>query len=221
MYNDFEGLKKSVEEIKRQKHKCEVIIKDGSNCTRSRHYIKNSDTEYAKLKYINTSDIGIYDAINQAKDYISGTHIWVIGCGDIPHFEAIKKLQLIEQTVYIAPVLLCDGSDKYIYKGRLTPSHQGIIYCSEIYQKLNYDTGYTIISDRIFYDQFKRNFSFPIVHIDEPICTFAMDGISSQNSSKVLIFKEMLRYFQTQTNWRNFLRLLSSLKTYIWYVVKT
>ena len=27
MYNDFEGLKKSVEEIKRQKYKCEVIVK--------------------------------------------------------------------------------------------------------------------------------------------------------------------------------------------------
>ena len=221
MYNDFEGLKKSVEEIKRQKYECEVIVKDGSNCAKSRNYINNSDLEYAKFKYINTSDIGIYDAINQAKDYISGTHVWVIGCGDIPHFDTIKKLHLIERTVYIAPVLLYDGMDKFIYKGRLTPSHQGIIYCTEIYQAMNYDTGYKIISDRIFYDQFKRNFSFPIVHLHEPICTFTLDGISSQDSSKFLIFKEMLRYFCAQTNWSNFLRLLSSLKAYIWYVVKT
>ena len=74
-----------------------MIVKDGSNCTKSRNYINNSDLEYAKFKYINTSDIGIYDAINQAKDYISGTHVWVIGCGDIPHFDTIKKLHLIER----------------------------------------------------------------------------------------------------------------------------
>lgn len=212
---DFPGLRDTLLEIERQKFNCEVIIKDSHSCPDTKIFLRENYFRFAKIQYIYSSDIGIYDAINQALPLCNGDHIWILGCGDIPHLNVIKGIQLEVGRTYSAPVLLSDGLSAHEYTGRLTPPHQGLIYCKEVYQTKRYDTSYKIISDRIFYDYYTKCKSSNTVDIKYPICTFLLNGLSSQKSSQRIILIEMLRYFIATPSVKNFLRLLSSLKGYL------
>lgn len=214
-YNDFEGLKASLTSVEDQKYDCEIIVKDAKYCIQSYEFIQNANFQHAQTKYIVTEDEGIYDAINQAITFCTGNHIWVIGCGDIPHFKVISDIGLQPGITYSAPVLLFDGKASTEYTGRLTPSHQGMIYYSEAYAKNKYNPRYKIISDRIFYDEYVKKHFNNIRHIKEPICTFLLNGISSQKTSRKLILLEMSQYFIASPNFKNLLRLMSSLRNYL------
>jgi glycosyltransferase involved in cell wall biosynthesis len=213
--NDFLGLKDTLLAIDRQKFECEVIIKDSHSCSDTIAFLRENYFRFAKIRYIHSNDIGIYDAINQALPLCSGDHIWILGCGDIPHLNIIKDVKLKIGSTYSAPVMLSDGLLAHEYTGRLTPPHQGLIYCKEAYRTKRYDTSYRIISDRIFYDHYLKWKSSNTVNIKKPICTFLLNGLSSQKSSQRIILIEMLRYFLTSPSFKNFLRLLSSLRGYL------
>ena len=211
-YNDFEGLKASLTNIEVQKYNCEIIVKDAKYCVQSYEFIQKANFQHAHIKYIVTDDEGIYDAINQAIAFCTGSHIWVIGCGDIPHVELISEIGLETGITYSAPVLLFDGKASTEYTGRLTPSHQGLIYSREAYAKNTYNSQYKIISDRIFYDEYVKSNSKMIKQLKTPICTFLLNGVSSNKQSRKTILKEMLKYFISSPNLKNLLRLISSLK---------
>lgn len=215
-YKDFEGVQSSLLSIEIQKVKCEVIIKDAVECELTLKFLSEQNFEYINVKYIASDDEGIYDAINQAFEYCSGTHIWVIGCGDIPHLNFVKTSALIPSCTYISSVLLFDGSSTKEYMGRLTPPHQGVIYCRSVYEALKYSLRYKIISDRIFYDDFIRTRIGQKISLHEPICTFLLNGVSSQKASKKLILFEMLKYCRLRPNYRNILRLASAMKACVW-----
>lgn len=221
VFNDLVGLKNTLLAMEQQMCSCQVVVKDGYGCALSEEFIKHHSFKFLQIEYIKRKDRGIYHAINQALEFIKGTHVIIVGCGDIPQLKTIYALGLKSQTVYVAPVLLDNGVSQALYKGRLTPPHQGIIYCAEVYKKLKYNINYKIISDRIFYDEFEKLFSYPVFHTTDPICTFLLNGISSSNSSKKIIFKEMLQYFWFVPTWRNFLRLSSSFSSYLSHAFKT
>jgi len=58
----------------------EIVIKDNSSNQNLKDVIKQFN--YSNLKYIYEKDSGIYDAMNQALDYTSGTFIYFINAGD-------------------------------------------------------------------------------------------------------------------------------------------
>ena len=215
MFNDFDGLRKTLEFVERQEVKCEVIVKDGSDCKYSRDFIEAGTFRNLHLKYLNQNDDGIYDAINQALDLCRGNHIWIVGCGDLPFVSVLKKLGIEAGISYAAPVLLSDGFVRQMYHGRLTPSHQGLVYCKEAYQTRRYSTNYKIISDRIFYDEYIAENKFPIMQIAEPICEFQLNGISSSKSSKKIILNEMLSYVFLMPRMKNILRVISAFRNFV------
>lgn len=162
-------------------------------------------------------DDGIYSAINQGLRKVIGTHVLVLGVGDLltTHFGKVIEF-LRNDTVVVSPVLLCgkDGSKK-LYSGRLTPSHQGIVYPTHIFKNLEYREEFRIISDRILYDHVSKMVGLKFHAVGFPISEFQLTGISSDKAGRLIILKESLMHLKEEPRFRNVLRFVSSLLSYL------
>lgn len=125
--DDSNGLLKTLESLKKLRFKpFEVIVKDFGGgelemiCKGYRNYIS--------IVYINSCDLGIYDAMNQAKAHVSGDLIHYLNAGDSVYGEPYERVSI---NTYLPVKLELSmrflGYAKFGLGGRMY-CHQGLFF---------------------------------------------------------------------------------------------
>lgn len=195
-YNSGSGLQKTVESLLSQSyHNWELILKDCNSIDSSGSYIKSLDLcGDRRIKKHVSHDTGIYNAMNQALDYVSGDYILFMNSSDA--FYQDNVLECIANHIANSnepDIVYGQSLERYSdYEGYkvnhrveyllygMIAHHQAIIYRNDIFRKYRYNEKYRIASD---YDHllkvWKSNVRF--LKIDDIVCIFDMSGISTRN----------------------------------------
>lgn len=173
----------------------EIIIKDGL----STDGCVNKLPMDTRIKIISKKDTGIYDAMNQALEYITGNYVIFMNCGD--KFYSIDTLKLI------ANCIKNNGNSMYYglcynrkmhhvnaYPRKITEftcfrtmiCHQSTIYSADIFKEKTYDTSYKILGDRelLWYLICKKKLD--PTYIDEIIVDYKAGGECENEKYKEL-----------------------------------
>ena len=150
-YNSGEKLKKTIDSIISQSFTdFEIIVKDGMSTDGSLKSISN-DT---RLHIFSCRDTGIYDAMNQAVELVSGEYILFLNCGDVLHdiyvlekVNAFITSDAIPKELYYGDVFVstrngvipaAEQLDDYTLITR-TICHQCLFFSKNIFTKRKYD----------------------------------------------------------------------------------
>lgn len=157
--NAGERLKQTIESILAQTCKdYEIVVKDGMSTDGSVEELP----EDGRIRIFREKDTGIYDAMNQAVEKVSGEYVYFLNCGDVFYDEdVLRKVKVQMETKEKA---------KYIFYGdiheRLTgervasnpemdafgcyrnvPCHQACFYAAELMREKQFDTKYKVRAD--------------------------------------------------------------------------
>ena len=187
--NGGEKLRETIESILSQTEQdYEIIIKDGDStdeitkaCLDSYGQENPPDSEHNKahggqIRVYRSKDAGIYDAMNQAVQYVRGDYVLFLNCGD----SFYDKEVLARVREQIARITAGNGqgepqisellSMRYIFYGNIyerrtgalvqsnpvindfacyrnVPCHQACFYAAELLRKRAFDTAYTVRAD--------------------------------------------------------------------------
>lgn len=162
--NAGKALAKTVESVCRQDYKdYEIIIKDGGSTDSSTdEVIKGFENEILnnRIKIHVKEDSGIYDAMNQALGYATGSYCFFINAGDMMY--SADVLSRVSEFVMENP---CDIVYGNLYYGRLkaviysaphiddfacyrnVPCHQTCFYKSSLFEERGYIPEYSVRAD--------------------------------------------------------------------------
>lgn len=212
-YNDIIGLKKTYNSIVNQKNKnFEYIIIDGGSTDGSKEFIENnsSNIDY----YISESDNGIYNAMNKGILAAKGEFVLFMNSGDYLYDDFMiekihQKLDSEYDIIYGDTIFKEKEKESHIkYPSTLSfhfftynnLCHQATFIKRKLFDEIFfYNENFKIVSDWEFfiYSICIKNTSYK--HIDDIICYYDFEGISSNEKSKELIKKEtqevMNKYF--------------------------
>ena len=185
--NAEETIEKTVESVLSQtNNNYEVIVKDGRSSDRTLNLIPEDD----RIIVISKQDNSVYDAMNQALQYIKGQYVIFMNCGDTFYDNAVlkkvekfiedKKLpgeELIygnyckNKTIFYQPHII---DKNHMVKAGLC--HQTVFFGSGLFKKHGYfDTAFKICAD---YEILVRLFTkgIPYVYINDTICNYLGGG---------------------------------------------
>ena len=183
--NAGEKLRETVESILNQTEQdYEIIIKDGGStdkvtqsCLEGYRQVSNTDgMPNGRIKVYSDKDKGIYDAMNQAVQYVRGDYVLFLNCGD--YFYDSEVLAHVRQR--ISQVGIQNGRQasqtpeslpqRYIFYGNIyerrtntlvqsnpviddfacyrnVPCHQACFYAAGLLQEKAFDTSYVVRAD--------------------------------------------------------------------------
>ena len=150
-YNSGEKLKKTIDSIISQSFTdFEIIVKDGLSTDGSLKLISND----SRLHVYSCRDTGIYDAMNQAVEHVSGEYVLFLNCGDVLHdIYVLEKVNAFitsdspQKELYYGDVFVstrngvipaADQLDDYTLITR-TICHQCLFFSKSIFTKRKYD----------------------------------------------------------------------------------
>lgn len=163
----------------------EIIVKDGLSTDGSLEKLPSDP----RIRVVRQKDSGIYDAMNQALDYICGDYVIFMNSGD--KLYASQTLSAIAQEIETKPGVLYYGLcyNRKVnlvnsYPHRLTPytcfrtmiCHQSTIYAAELFREKRYDTSFTILADKELLDHLICERKLQAVYIDEIIVDYQAGG---------------------------------------------
>ena len=120
-YNDFVGLKSTVDSVKNQSwNDYEHIIIDGGSTDGSKAYIKNN-TEYFSY-WVSEPDKGIYNAMNKGIAKANGEYLLMLNAGDILYNNEV-----------LFKVFGNTNHDQDIIYGDVDRESKGIVFTESIY----------------------------------------------------------------------------------------
>lgn len=197
-YNAQDCIEATIESVLKQTYtNIEYIIKDGNSNDSTNEIIKKylSDT---RIRYVSTSDTGLYDAMNYATDLATGDYVIFMNAGDV--FYSINTVEAVENELHsLDEIIYGDVLRRYkdtsltesYYKKSILKmilcgkmmSHQSIFIRTDIMKKYRYDTSYSITADfdfvvRAYRD--KLSFKYIPVTISSVEC---ITGISSNTNN--------------------------------------
>ena len=164
--NAGEEVKKTLESVLTQT--CldyEVIIKDGESQDGSLNFIKENAEQYQRVKIYIKKDKSIYDAMNQALEYVQGSYLLFLNCGDYLYeskvLEQVKKeIQGAKIKEGISTVFYGDlynrkqeaavasspsVTDFTLYRN--VPCHQVCFYHNSLFKERGYKPDYRVRAD--------------------------------------------------------------------------
>ncbi len=197
-YNNFEGLKRTVESVVNQTWKdFEYIIIDGGSTDGSVEYIE-TQRQYVDY-WISEPDKGIYSAMNKGIAKATGEYLLFLNSGDeFYDAEVLESNNLnihTEDLVYFDIQLISEDQTKVYkypelldYKNFIGGSigHPTTFIKKELFSKNgNYDESLKIVSDWKFFMTaiLKHNCSWR--KVNKVLSKFHMDGVSSTNMKLV------------------------------------
>lgn len=204
-FNNASGLKKTIESIVPHTHeKVEYIVIDGASTDESIDIIQQYS---GKINYwISEPDSGIYNAMNKGVRQATGDYILFINSGDTIRPEAeINEIlkQLTGEDIVYFNLEIADSftGNSYIKE---YPDHPDFKYFIEdtlphpgsfIKKELLVDYGYyaehlKITSDWVFFMDSVCINKCTYKHVNDYFSTFYLDGISSDEKNRKLIFEE-------------------------------
>ncbi|MEZ9855723.1 glycosyltransferase [Vibrio breoganii] len=213
---DWRGLKKTVSSVTNQSqsnYQLEYIVIDGmSLCEKIDDVVSNSKID----KYLSEKDSGIYDAMNKGIKLATGDWVIFLNAGDT--FYSSETLDRMSSHLSLAD----SAQDNFIYGNYITESkrvsqnlsirylashminHQSIFYKRDLLTNSNFDIRYKYCADyKHLLDNLNRLNS---KYIDENICFFDSDGVSSDENNRLIMWIERLRSI-----WESELKLTTKL----------
>ena len=174
--NAGEKLHGTVESILSQTEQdYEIIIKDGNSADEvTRAYL--SEYERRQIRVYRTADAGIYDAMNQALQYVRGDYVFFLNCGDSFYDDNVLaqvKGQMAKEEDAKSTALGHTAGEtfgRYIFYGNIherrtgtavqsnpriddfacyrnLPCHQACFYSAKLLKERGFDTHYAVRAD--------------------------------------------------------------------------
>lgn len=179
--NAGDKLCDTIESIRSQTEQdYEIIIKDGgSEDEVTRHYLDRYNREYGgdlvrseaaggSIGLYRDSDMGIYDAMNQAVQHIRGDYVLFLNCGDSLYDNGV--LAQVKRQILRAGGQSGRQTERYIFYGNIyerrtgapvqsnpaiddfacyrnVPCHQACFYAAALLKEKPFDTSYAVRAD--------------------------------------------------------------------------
>lgn len=163
----------------------EIIVKDGLSTDGSLDQLPQDP----RIRIERKKDTGIYDAMNQALECISGDYVIFMNCGD--KLYSRQTLSIIARQIEENPGSLYYGlcynrKVKLVntYPHKLTPftcfrtmiCHQSTVYAAELFREKRYDTSYPILADKELLVYLICEKKIQAIYIDEIIVDYQAGG---------------------------------------------
>ena len=203
-FNDKIGLEKTITSVIHQSYAYfEYIVIDGNSTDGSKELLENYG-QYITYS-LSEPDSGIYNAMNKGIKVANGEYLLFLNSGDylVDNDVLTRVGQFIDGTydLYYGDAIFKDNINEQIvkYPNKLSfhfftynnLCHQATFIKKSLFETVfYYNENFKIISDWEFliYAICIKNCTYK--HIDEIICYYDFEGISSKDNSKDLIAKE-------------------------------
>ena len=208
-FNDFEGLRRTVDSIIGQTNNdYEVIVIDGaSTCQQSIDFIM-SLKGVERFRVISEPDRGIYDAMNKGLRHVRGKYFIFMNSGDAFHsshvLDNVAPYIADEVPLFFGQARICSSQVK---EGKLypknginidrwlshsLPSHQAMFFRSDLFKDHKFNEDLKVSADSVF-KLFALEHRWRYREI--VICDFYLGGLSSSNSIRSIYyqFKDRLK----------------------------
>lgn len=202
-YNNFEGLKKTVESVFNQTWKeFEYIVIDGGSTDGSTEYLESCKD---KIDYfISEKDSGVYNAMNKGIKVAKGEYLLFLNSGDYLYSNITLQENQGNITNYdlvYFNIELTDGKSSRIvtYPEKLrfsffyfgTICHQSTLIKKTLFEIVGYyDENLKLVSDWKFFILALFKFNCSYVKADSTFVTYDLNGISSNLVNEKILEKE-------------------------------
>jgi len=183
-FNAASVLQRCLDSIYKQTYpSLEIIVIDGKSNDGTVDILKGNANKITFWK--SEPDDGIYYAMNNALEYVTGEWVYFIGADDevfAGFSELLYKLK-DNNAIYYGRVLI-DGKPTpgpvSAYKhAKDTICHQAIVYPATVFKKYKYNTKYPITADHLLNMQCWKDKDFHFQFVDLLIANFNHTGVSS------------------------------------------
>jgi len=197
VYNSEKYLEQTIQSVIKQTYEnIEYIIIDGSSTDSTVNIIRKYENSISY--WVSEKDDGIYDAMNKGSLASNGDFVIFMNAGDLFYNKNIITNvvnKIYDDTkVYFGRALINKEKLSWIYpSARFTekniktwlkkslPNHQAMFFPKAFYKSVKYNTKYKIGSDSDY--KFKARKQCEFIFLDELVCKFELDGISSEFNS--------------------------------------
>jgi glycosyltransferase involved in cell wall biosynthesis len=220
VFNDIDGLRRTLQSIGRLLDDIEYWIIDGSSDSNIRNFVQSLDDN--RIHLLSERDRGLYDAMNKGLDRATSDYVMFLNAGDVyqPTFNPEAFLRGPERLgrVILGYCVERYKSDHYLRPARGQESvpghsaaHPATAYPRSIYTSIRYD-----ISQRIKADGRYTGVAIAAVgsaFVKQCVCEFELGGRSSSYGNWILV-RERIRDSESG---RETVALLA--KAFLWIVL--
>ena len=210
-YNNFYGLKRTVESVISQTWKeFEFIIIDGGSTDDSAGYIRKIEEH---LNYwISEPDKGIYNAMNKGINFAGGEYILFLNSGDCLADQLVLSdvfsRKNTEDFLYGDCMVTANETGellrwknpemlKWSNAFNVVLNHQSMFIKKQLFHRDKYDeTNYQIVSDWAYWFKHIIINGSSYYYIDRAISIYDTNGLSSQESARRCINDEKLFFYK-------------------------
>ena len=191
----FVNTCKSIVPLLKKSSSIRWIVKDGISDEFELDNIQEclDKTETNNYQLVQKPDTGIYDAMNQALEFVDNND-WVLflNSGDqlseefINNYDTLNAIEadiLYSDTIVGDKIVKAPESLDFAYMLGKTINHQSVIIKGNLLKKYLFDTDYKIVADWIQLFEILKNESPTIKKFNFPICIYEGGGISEQQDA--------------------------------------
>jgi hypothetical protein len=195
--NNYEGFQKTFESVLlflEREQSSKWIIKDGNSTNSVLEKIQGLVKQISSknIKFIQSSDSGIYDAMNQTLDYLDdGDTALFLNSGDTLSDEFLKSFSFEEtnQDVLFSDTILNQSNKRIVAPLKLdfafllgkTLNHQSLLIKAKWLKKYQFKTEYSIVADWIQLFEILKNEKVEVKKLAYPISIYEGGGFSEQH----------------------------------------
>lgn len=225
----FELTFQSVKNFINENSEVEWIIKDGLSESLHLNAIEIKTKNLPRTQVISTKDVGVYDAMNQALDFVNDNDmVLFLNSGDRlsqPFVNEYKKEILNDVDLVYSDTFLEKAKKLFVapkeidfaYLFSKTINHQSFIVKGIYLKRYLFQLNYSIVADWVQLFEIFKNESVSVKKLDFPICIYEGGGISEKHDD--LRKTQRLEFLKTQySQWElQSLMDLSRLRQRPWY----
>lgn len=198
-YNNLEGLKKTVESVKSQSFQgFEYVVIDGGSKDGSFEFLENNKDLFDF--WVSEPDRGVYQAMNKGIKKATGDYLLFLNSGD--HFIDNKALETCQQEltnesiIYFNLQVVENGKTfikeypdtlSFSYFVNDTLPHPATFIKKDVFFNTHfYKEDFKIVSDWKFFIDAICKYNVTYKHINKPIFTFYIGGMSSSPENRMV-----------------------------------
>lgn len=198
-YNNYLGLKKTVDSVLSQQFKnIEFIVIDGGSNDGSKEYLNSISKNLSY--WISERDQGIFDAMNKGFLRVKGKYVLFLNSGDWLvddlilqkiHYYFLESFDLLIFTLkygLISKTILSNiGFYNSLFNGRVIP-HQSTFFKSDLIKNINgYNIFFKIAGDHHLYSKLFKNKNLSIFYSEIIVAEMSLGGVGSKLNFRHLI----------------------------------
>ena len=181
----------------------ELVIVDGASTDGTIDILRNNDDIIDF--WISKPDHGIYDAMNNAMQYVKGEWVLFLGADDLllDGFAGIFNHLSDQHTIYYGNLLFYGKQFNKVYDDyyltKLNFCQQAVFYPVSVFKKYSFDVRYKVYADYLFNLECWKDPQLNFRHVNYTIAWFSDGGFSSYEKDHLFeqqrdrIFKQYLK----------------------------